>query len=159
MSYQLARQTVYALKRLHALSLDVYFAGTPTTNAITGAMTAPATKVRVKKAVLFPSSEAREARYNRTYIRWSVGFAYGAYHDAEERAVLIDLTDLSGRIPTCNDWVIIRHERYEIKSVKMHEEARAVGLGLIRVAGAPTYEYHDVVVKDELSLSDGVVES
>lgn len=154
MSYGLAKNAIYQLKRLYALTLDVYYPDAPSVDLETGKMTQNSTKVKVRKAVKLPNKNDHTSRFNRSYIRSAVFFVYGGEYDTDEQVILIDMADLpsKGATLTTNCWLIINHARYEIKTIVRHEESRCVGITCIHLQGAPAYEKHDVAIRDSIAF-------
>jgi hypothetical protein len=67
--------------------------------------------------------------------------------------ILLDGSDFNDEfMPHQKDYVIIKHQRYEIKSVKEVDDFESLLINLVEYKGSETFEIHDRSVKDKLNL-------
>ena len=119
------KRSVYKLKRSYGLPVQYYVV--PSHNVVpeTGTKTTETTLIKVRRAVILRSRQFRSFVYDLAYISANKDFTEGGFFDPEDRRILLSQSDMKGHVPTPDDYMIIKNERYDVKEVLTFEDEAA----------------------------------
>lgn len=111
---------IYQLKRRYGKRANIVWRVSSTTDLETGKRTIPTDSQSVERAILLPTTVAREFDKNTR----EDAFQYGGLFDARTRTIIIDLKELPADFKIKNDyWIVFDTERYEITEYTLHMDA------------------------------------
>lgn len=151
------RDLMYQLKREYGFPLDIYRITSTTTDRATGKKTQTKEKYHIVRAIVLPNQVQKKFAFDLAYLATNKSFTYGAEYGQNLRDVIIDTRDLpKGFELTINDYIIYDGKRYQIKTFETAEHNQAYLIRMDHAPGSLPYEQHDVNVRSELDLSQGV---
>lgn len=153
------RHQLYKLKREYGFPLAVYKTTVGDTNLETGVKSITKTKHRVKRAIVMPVKFETSVFYSAAFMKAARAFAMGGYQDQEIKRIIIDGRDLPrSYVMAPEDYVIYKHNRYEIMYFEQLEEVSGYQLIAKRLVGAQVDEIHEVTVYQTMRFLHSSVE-
>jgi hypothetical protein len=141
------KRLIYSLKKRFGQPMDFYREIDSEPNIQTGIIAQNRIKYHIEKGVFL--DQIVEIRNPLTKI---LGQLAGVI-DTFEVAILLDGSDFPKKFkPHLKDYVIIEHQRYEIKSVQEVDDRQSLYITLEEYKGSVTYEQKDIRVKDKLNI-------
>ncbi len=147
---------LYRLKRTWGQPASVHYLTSHGTDFETGARSVAVSAVRVKRAILLPTTVHREFKYDIGYLRANSNFTYGGLWTAGTRQMIVDRADLPRDFtirPSDEQYVVYDHKRYAIKQVE-DIESYAYMVTMEYTANVATSEVHEVFAHDELVFTE-----
>lgn len=110
------RATLYRMKRLYGLPIDLCQSILGTTNLATGEKDISYLKVHIARAIVQPARTSRSFVYDLAYISANKDFTSGGFFDSSDRRVIIDAADLPADWELDNNqFVIFNNRRFDVK--------------------------------------------
>jgi len=147
------RNILYRLKREFGVFLKLQWRDSCTTNRETGNKVVKYSGIELRQAILLPESIKRNAQMGMPF---PVGNKTGAWYDAGERGLILDIKDLPISIIPKMDWfVVYNNRRYEIKAIDEITDLAAYQITLKEVIGSTKSElFQPKDISNNLSLTD-----
>ena len=150
------KKTLYSLKRSYGVKGDIYHITLITQDATTGRKILNREKYPIKRLILLPVTLSRELKFSGQWTNTTQGFPPGGF-DVSERIMIIDNDDLPNEFEFgLNDYIIIEHQRYDIKSTNITEDGISTIIKTIQVKGGQVNEIHDLSFKQKLTFNQSV---
>jgi hypothetical protein len=141
------KRQIYSLKKRFGTSVDFYREIDGEPDPESGVISQQRFKFRVDEAVYLDQSAITRG------ILTKVLNQLAGIQDTIDVAILIDGDDLPcGFVPVLTDYVIIDHQRYDIKTIKQVDDYESLYLELCEYSGSITYEIRDKWLKDKLTI-------
>lgn len=138
---------LYSLKKRFGQSMDFYREIDSQPDIKTGIINQHRDKYHIEKGVFL--DQILESRSPLTKI---LGQLTGVI-DTFEVAILLDGYDFPKYFkPHLKDYVIIEHQRYEIKTIQEVDDRQSLYITLAEYKGSVTYEQKDLHVRDKLTI-------
>ena len=129
------RNTVYRLKRRMGLPIHYHEIDQHTVDANTGLKTTVLSVITIKEAIVLRASEFRSFVYDLAYISANKDFTTGGFFDPEDRRVILQASDLKGKVPQVSDYFIFNGSRYDVSNVSTFENNFAYILTAKKIRG------------------------
>jgi hypothetical protein len=141
------QRLLYSLKRRFGQRMDFYREIQSQPNILTGKINQEQIKFRIKQGVFL--DQILETRSPLTKI---LGQLSGMI-DTFDVAILIDGRDFPKHFkPHLKDYVIVEHQRYEIKTVQEVDDEQSLYITMTEYKGSTTYEQKDKYLKQKLNI-------
>lgn len=122
--FRFVKRILYQLKRKYGLPLDIYHIISVTSDTKSGTKTVNKTKYHIRRAILLPTILRRKMAVELGLKPTGYGPSPPGY-DIKERLIIIDNDDLPDVDLNAEDYLVIDHERHDIKSIEELENKRA----------------------------------
>jgi len=150
------RELLYELKKDYGYPLDVYTNATYTVDPKNGARTTTRTVVRIKKAILLPSTLSRKFAYEHSFLAANRPFSYGAQYDINTRIVIVDVNDVPKDFEFIVDGsTVFESRRYQIKSAERFDHRLAYLLTLVETVGEVPQQILECNVFQDFNIQQG----
>jgi hypothetical protein len=151
---------LYQLKQDYGFPVTLIKVLQEETNSATGNRVVQRDILQIKKAVDLPAETARRFWYDMAYIKANTNFTYGAEVDVKSKQIVIDKRDLKSKKITERDFIMIRHERFEIFKVYDLEHDLGYLLSLKLAEGSIPYDSIQLFANSNLQIygvSGGII--
>jgi len=130
---------LYRLKRNFGLPATIKHPLSTYNDIKTGAITIDYKEIFIRKVIVLPASELRNAIYGRALIVSGKQYTYGGFFDQNMRSMIVDCHDVPKDFSiTENDHIVFETKRYNINNFEMAEHKQAWLLNTIELSNAPT---------------------
>jgi len=120
------RQTMYSLNREYGRSIVLVKPTTTTRNLKKGCLTIETDKIKVRRAIVLPTSGERDFEYDLSYIAANKNFTYGGFFEKTFRRIIIEIKRLPKNFMIGHEnHVEFDGKRWEIKKIFKVEETKA----------------------------------
>lgn len=151
------RELLYELKKDYGYTLDVYSDASYTVDPKTGIRTLVRTVVRIKKAILLPTTLARKFAYEHSYLAANRPFSYGAQYDINTRQVIVDVQDIPKDFEFIVDGsTVFESRRYQIKTAERFDHRLAYLLTLVETKAEMPQQILECNVFQDFTVQQGV---
>jgi hypothetical protein len=141
------KRQIYSLKKRFGACADFYREVDGEPDPETGVIAQSRCKFHLDEVVFLDQSSISRGALTKVLNQLA------GIQDTIDVALLIDGEDLPyGFIPLLTDYVIIEHQRYDIKTIKQVDDFESLYLELCEYAGSVTYEIRDKWVRDKLTM-------
>jgi len=141
------RGVLYELKKQFGVPGALYKTTTSSADLATGKVSKTRVKYGVRRIIDLPQSLLTTKIYALSFIAANKNFTYGGYFDKDTKFFLLDQGDLpKGTTIQGEDFLVVKHQRFEIKNVETMEYDLGHVIVANKVAGQPTDEVHEVFV-------------
>lgn len=147
-------ETLYDLKKDYGLVGDVYRITGETVDPETGVRTTVREKHRIKKMILLPTNLTAQMFIAGGYVRPDPSFPSSGW-EVTDTFVIIDHKDVTFEIKK-EDYIVIQHKRYNIKSINEVEPNIGLLIGLKSIKGAEPQEIFTVSARNTLTFNQSV---
>jgi len=138
---------LYSLKKRFGQPMDFYREIDSQPDIKTGAINQDRRKYHIEKGIFLD-----QILENRNPLTKILGQLTGVI-DTFEVAILLDGYDFPKHFkPHLKDYVIIEHQRYEIKTIQEVDDRQSLYITLAEYKGSITYEHKDKWVRDKLTI-------
>lgn len=149
---QFIKDALYHLKQNYGYTATLIKVLKDETNSETGQRTVTRDVVPIAKCVDLPSSTYRRFWYDMAFLKANTNFTYGGEVSVTDKEILLDARDLKKREVTTQDYIIIKHKRYEIAKVYDLEHNLGYLLSLKAAEGTTPYDIIALSVQSNLQL-------
>lgn len=150
------RETIYDLKRQYGTPLEIYAITSSTVDLETGVKAVTKSVYRIRQAILLPRTVARQV-VNR--LGEKLLFKQGGSVDQDNRLVIVDMRDYPASYQVrVNDYAVIDHQRYEIKSAEQYDHRLAVLITLVATQGENVAAIINRSSHDDLHIQGSVTD-
>lgn len=147
------RDILYELKKDFGVKGALYKIASNSNDLGTGVKTLTKTKYSINKIIVLPKSYITAKIYSLSYIAANKNFTYGAYFNKDTKVFLIEKRDINNVDIKPEDYLIIEHERFEIKELQEAELNLAYIVIANKVDGQFNGEIHDLNVIQKMRLA------
>lgn len=141
------RRQIYSLKKRFGTCVDFYREIDGEPDPETGVIVQQRFKFHVDEAVFLDQSSITRGVLTKVLNQLA------GIQDTVDVAILIDGEDVPYKfVPLLTDYVIIKHQRYDIKTIQQVDDYESLYLELCEYNGSVTYEIHDKWLKDKLTI-------
>jgi hypothetical protein len=155
--FRFVRDILYSLKQDYGMRADLYHILSVIQDPKTGRKTINKTKYVIKKAILLPTLLKRQLSVELGFKPSGQGNAPPGY-DIKERLIIIDNKDLPKDFEIgTSDYLVIDHERHDIKSIDSLEHNQASLLTTKIIEAGEANEIFNVQINDKIVFSETVV--
>lgn len=138
---------LYSLKKRFGQPMDFYREIDSQPDIKTGVINQDRRKYHIEKGIFLD-----QILENRNPLTKILGQLTGVI-DTFEVAILLDGYDFPKHFkPHLKDYVIIEHQRYEIKTIQEVDDRQSLYITLAEYKGSITYEHKDKWVRDKLTI-------
>jgi len=152
------RGVLYELKKQFGVPGGLYKTTNSSADLATGKISKTRVKYGIRRIIDLPQSLLTTKIYALSFIAANKNFTYGGYFDKDSKFFLLDQLDLpKGVVVEGEDFLIVKHQRFEIKNVETMEFDLGYVIVANKVAGQPTDEVHEVSVYQSIRFGQSAV--
>ncbi len=148
------QQLIYSLKRQYGTQLDIYRETDKNPDILTGRVKSNTVKYPIRRCVVLPSAiiiDTPFLRHANLLFRNSGQFIFDTRH------IIIDSRDISIEPQALKDYIVYKHERYDLKEVeKIDNNNKILGyhITMIKAVKELAYEQYNLILSDRMTFGD-----
>src|SRR4051794_15856086 len=129
------RRVMYQLKREYGYRVEIHKLLSSETNVRTGVKEISTTRLVINRVIVLPEVLDRTTKQSISLISSNKEFVSGGTSDIGTRNFIVDRRDVSLPELTADDWLVYRHQKYQIKKVQIFEEDAGWIITAKRISG------------------------